>query len=212
MANTIWTRRAGLAGMLGGAVVAVGMLAIMLNSGTDWSWAAFAGLVGIIAALPFVGLELFALRGQHATRAGALGQAGFLVTLLGLVATFLGIAGLIVGALISREIEGAWYTMVIGLITLLGGSALFAAALLRAGAAPRLGTLAVLVGGAAGTLIFLSSMLAEGRLSDDVEALVGFVGLFMVILCFAGWAVLGYGLWSGAQESERTAVAQSSRI
>ena len=183
-------RIGGFAAIGGGVLWFLGMAAAAANpdNGTLWAIVLLAATVLLLVAL--AGLSAF-----QARRHPALTWAAFLVPAVGAVVSITGMIGMAVNG--DRPFIGdasAWYVWMVGMLTLLVGSALFAIVSWRTGSLSRSG--AVLIAGGAAMIPFGFS----GLVSEPVSAVLAPV---MMLAFAAGWVVFGIGAIRG----DRPAIA-----
>ena len=201
MASQDVVRMGGLAAVLGGTLWALWYVgAYLAGSG---GYEAYNRLMPAVLILLAVGLLAF-YAAQNARSRGWVGRAGlvvalggFLVMIVGNVAEFWVFTEEAYGPNSLRN--SAWMAFGLGLLTVYVGTVLFGIGALRAGKLPRLGALLLViwfpVGFAASGLLQLVGV-PEGLAFSGMTGLQG-----------AGWALLGYAIWSGAGETGSTAHA-----
>ena len=179
MGRQTFTRLAGLAAMLGGAL-ATGTFAVLAArpEGVPGGPYRETGGVGpfLIAALSCIGIGVIGLRARQGGRGARLGAVGLVLVLAGA-------GGLVlVGALLATlgDVPAALLLRAPALLALLAGSSLSALAGLRAGVLPRAASLAVV----AASLAFLAFDLETGR-------------LYFALPFGLAWVWVGCALWSG---------------
>ena len=191
MSDTGWVRWSGLAAILAGALLIVGVPGL----GEALPGVSHAGGHMILAACGV--FLLFGLVGtyvRYAGRAGRAGKAGVGFGLLG--ATLVIIGNFLEGA---YEIELGWGLFMLGTLCLLLGMVLFSAAALRANALPSWASWPF-VGSALTLLIILGSSAVFEINLDLAPAYVGVASFTALVLFGLGWMALGYALWSGTRE------------
>jgi hypothetical protein len=148
------------------------------DNGTLWAIVLLAATVLLLIAL--AGLSAFQAR-RHPT----LTWAAFLVPAVGAAVSITGMIGMAVNG--DKRFIGdasAWYVWMIGMLTLLVGSALFAIVSWRTGSLSRSGAVLLAVGA---TMIPFGF---SGLVSEPVSAILAPA---MMLVFAAGWVVLGIG-------------------
>jgi hypothetical protein len=140
----------------------------------------------------FVWMSLLAglvgLHARHAGRGGRLERWGFRASSFGLLLMVIGAFG----AYWLGLVEASFVAFLVpGLLLVTLGATLFGLGTLRAGVAPRIGALLLVVGGFPGTFLM-----------SEIATLGGGLVLF-----YLGWVVLGHALWSKSVEVESRAPA-----
>ncbi len=194
MPSSALIRWGGLAAMVGGVLWALWYVGATLVGGENYQ--TYNRLMPVVLLLLMVGLVAFfvAQKGSHDR---LLIKTGFVVALIGLLVM---IAGNVVefwafaeepyGASSLRD--SAWMAFALGMFAFYMGTVLFGIGTLRARMLPRSGALLLIIWFPLGFV--LSGLL---QLVSVPEALA-FSGL--TALLGAGWAVLGYALWSAVGE------------
>jgi hypothetical protein len=176
-------RIGGYAAIVGGTLFFAGFLANALD-GSDDAWPT-SGIILAGTVLLLVGLA--GLSAVQARRHPALVWAAFLVPFVGGLLTIAGLAfmGVAGDSDIALGISG-WGLGMIGLVTLVAGTGLFALATWRTGTLSRIGTLLL---GAAGLLVIpgVIGMLGAWPWEPIVS-----ISLFAMLISFAaGWLITG---------------------
>ncbi len=188
MSDRGWIRWSGLAAILGGALLILGIPGL----GDQVPGVSHAGGHMILAACGV--FLLFGLVGTYARYAGPAGRAGKAGVGFGL----LGAALIMIGNFLegAYEIELGWGLFMLGMLGLLLGMALFSAAALRAKALPDWASWPFL-GSALTLLLILGSSIVFNINLDLAPAYVGVATFIALVLFGLGWMALGYALWSG---------------
>ncbi len=192
MSDGGWIRRSGLAAILGGALLILGVPGL----GEQVPGVSHAGGHMILAACGV--FLLFGLVGTYARYAGRAGRAGKGGVGLGL----LGAALVMIGNFLegAYEIELGWGLFMLGTLGLLLGMVLFSVAALRANVLPDWATWPFL--GSALTLLLILGSSAVFEINLDLApAYVGVATFTALVLFGLGWMALGYALWSGTHEA-----------
>lgn len=201
MNSASFTKWSGMAGMAGSVLVLLGLVGTSIFSDKEYPYT-YNGL-DIMSSLFFVtGVALtllfaagFAL--TYARRIGGLGQAGLLVTLIGLLSMGFGGIGHLAEAIRGTEIGGWWEFFIFGLMGTLAGAAIFCLAGSKQKVLPPVGSKLVMVGGFGVVAMMLLSI---GIIPDtNYEAIkTGLLMASMVSLAIfeAGLFLIGYALWT----------------
>jgi hypothetical protein len=176
-------RIGGYAAVLGGILWLAGAAATSFDD-TDtaiWPWAVFAaGTLALLVAL--AGLSAFQSRRYPRLIwvAFAVPAIGAVLSVLGLVATFLAVPGTLLANLTPWEV---WF---LGLILLVAGSGLFGIAGLRAGGVSRAGSGLLLVAG-----LTVIPMLVGVTGLVAWEPVISVMGMVLMFAFVGGWIVTG---------------------
>jgi len=198
--NGKWTA---WASVVGSVLFVIGFLAATFLSDDVWPYT--YGVEDKIAAGVFLLSLLLLVAGviglyrRFVPATGPLGRVGLGMTMLALLLVLVGAVGL-VGEVMGWYHFDSWPIWVIGLFVLPVGMALFALAILLAGASPKAPALTTLAGGFASLLAFgiMASGIwpfAEGA-DDGSSTLISAAAISTMVLLFAGWAWLGYSTTS----------------
>ncbi len=180
-------RWGGLAAMLGGALFVV-LLSIQpfVDESHVLSHAPAVPTYALLA-LGIVGLYL-----RQKRRFGLLGKVSFSLTFTGFALIAIGgLAIILVEVLAGTGSTPGWLDGIVhrvGGLSMIIGTVLFAIATLRANVLPRGGALLIIIG----LLMFVGTRFG-GVESDWLKSVPA-------VLFGAGWAWLGYALWSGKEE------------
>ena len=178
-------RIGGYAAITGGILWLVGLAATSADESDAlvWPWAVFiAGTIALLVAL--AGLSAFQARRYPRLiwAAFAVPAIGAVLSVLGLVATWLEVPGTLLVSLTPWEV---WF---LGLVLLVAGSGLYGIAGLRAGGVSRLGFGLLLVAGLAVVPLLLGT---SGLVAWEPVVSVTFIVFLFAFV--GGWIVLGIG-------------------
>lgn len=198
--STQGVRQSGLALIVGGVLW---MLALPVITGVLPLTSSRGGAVIYALAGALVLGGVVGLRRRYAAQLGRGGAIGRGVTVAGTSLVALGgvlAGGLGIGAGSALYLLGSLISFI--------GAALLSRALLRAHVLPRWSVLPLLISALSFVLfvvgaiaIFTALQLPEPRMGDPITAIP-----FILLAAFgAGWAALGYGLWSSAAVAEAAA-------
>lgn len=191
MSTTARVRQYGMAGLVGGVLLALYTIPDLIDPGTFSGTGSLALVYGAFIIVPLV-LMLLGLLGLHARlrlETGRLERLGYYVSLLGFVAAIL--AELYGYGLVETGFDpfdsGDIYFIVfiLSLFALIIGSAIIGVTGLREGVGPRVGF-----------ALFLLSLLGIPLVFVLSDTAIGTPFVAITLPYGAAWTVVGYHLWS----------------
>jgi hypothetical protein len=188
MASSNLIRWGGLAAMLAGALFIVEAVVVPFIGDSHWGFHALDAPPHLLLAVGLVGLYLWQTRqGQF----GWLGTVGFILVVTACVVIALGGLAIVFVDGVLKAPVGVLDSIHPVELLLIIGAVLFSMATMRAGLLPRGGALLIIVGALGFFGIAFAGIAPEWFIS------------VAVVLSGAGWAWLGYALWSETSKSAR---------
>jgi hypothetical protein len=186
MASSNLIRWGGLAAMLAGALFIVEAVVVPFIGDSHWGFHALDAPPHLLLAVGLVGLYLWQTRQGHF---GWLGTVGFILVVTACVVIALGGFAIVFVDGVLKAPVGVLDSIHPVELLLIIGAVLFSMATVRAGLLPRRGALLIIFGALGFFGIAFAGIAPEWFIS------------VAVVLSGAGWAWLGYALWSETSKS-----------
>jgi hypothetical protein len=198
-----FSRLSGLASMIGGALLVIGIMGMSIVS--DDSYPYTFGLADVLMSLLILSslLLMFAglvgLYAKWGSRTGVLGRASLIVTALS-VLTILTAELMQLAEILGWFTVSWWDILMLGLMVLFVGTSLFAIAGLRTRVLTTWTAAISILGGVGAVATMLISMFRlfgeYESMSNSTQIALGASMLVLALIFIFGWVLIGYTLWT----------------